>query len=355
MSRRSSRISRVALSALHYSGADRLIAPLTRGVGAIFKLHNVHPDKPAPFEPNRLLKVTPEFLEQVIRQVRTSGFDVLSLQDAHFRLTEGMYRRPFVCFTFDDGYRDNFEHAYPIFKRHDLPFTVYVSTDYPDGNGDLWWLALEKVIATVSALNVKIDGAPRRFRCTTPTEKEGAFQVIYWWLRSIDEDDARAFVRELCAGIGFEPSTLCRELMMSWDEMRQMLSDSRVTIGAHTRRHFALSKLTLGEARAEIEASVRRVERELGIACNHFSFPYGDALSAGTREFELVKEMGLKTAVTSRRGLIHRRHTDALTALPRVSLDGDYQRARYVKVLLSGAPFAVTTLGQDGARASPVH
>ena len=169
------------------------------------------------------------------------------------------------------------EYAYPIFKRHELPFAVYVPTDYPDGHGDLWWLALEKVIVKVNALNVKIDGAPRRFRCRTPAEKERAFHAIYWWLRSIDEDDARAFVRELCDGVGFDADALCRELMMSWDEMRQMAADPLVTIGAHTRRHYALAKLTLAEAQVEIEESVRRIERETGRACRHFSYPYGDA------------------------------------------------------------------------------
>ena len=78
-----------------------------------------------------------------------------------------------------------------------------------------------------------------------------------------------------------------------------------MTIGAHTRRHIALAKLTLAEARAEIEESVRRIERETGRACRHFSYPYGDEASAGAREFALVKEMGLKTAVTTRKGLIH--------------------------------------------------
>jgi peptidoglycan/xylan/chitin deacetylase (PgdA/CDA1 family) len=355
MTRRATTLSRAALSALHFSGADRLIAPLTRGIGAIFMLHHVHPEQPAPFAPNGILRVSPEFLEQVIRQVRASGFDVVSLDEAHFRLTEGEYRRPFVCFTFDDGYRDNLEYAYPVFKRYDLPFAVYVPTDYIDGRGDLWWLALEKVIGTLPALDVKIDGSLRRFRCTTPAEKNHAFHAIYWWLRSIEEDDARAYVRELAGGIGFDPDGLCNELMMSWDELRQMRADSRVTVGSHTRRHYALAGLTLGEARAEIGESMRRIERELGVPCRHFSFPYGDADSAGEREFELVKEMGLKTAVTSCTGLIRRRHSLELSALPRLALDGDYQRLRYVKVLLSGAPFAFSLLGQNGSRAVPLH
>jgi peptidoglycan/xylan/chitin deacetylase (PgdA/CDA1 family) len=340
MSRRTTRLLKAGLSALHFSGADSMIAPFTRGIGAVFMLHHVNPEKPARFEPNRILRVTPQFLELVIRQVRRSGFEIVSLDEAHFRLIEGDYGKPFVCFTFDDGYRDNLEHAYPVFKRHQLPFAVYIPTDYADGRGDLWWLALEKVILQVDALNMKIDGSLRRLRCGTPAEKDAAFHSIYWWLRSIDEVDARGIVRELCDGIDFDADRLCADLMMGWTEIGQLAADPLVTIGAHTRRHYALAKLTLAESHAEIEKSVRRIEQETGKPCRHFSYPYGDEASAGPREFALVKELGLRTGVTTRKGLIHPRHAHELTALPRVSLNGDYQKARYVKVLLSGAPFA---------------
>jgi peptidoglycan/xylan/chitin deacetylase (PgdA/CDA1 family) len=328
------------LSALHFSGADSMIAPLTRGIGAIFMLQHVSPEPPSKFEPSRALRVTPQFLERAIRQVQASGFEIVSLDEAHFRLIEGEYRSRFACFTFDDGYRDNLEHAYPVFKRHDLPFAVYLPTDYVDGRGDLWWLALELVIAKVSALTAKIDGTMRRLKCGTPAEKNSAYRSIYWWLRRIDEADARAFVRELCRGIDVDPDTLSAELTMNWDEVRQLAADPLVTVGAHTRRHYALARLTLAEAQAEIAESVRRIERETGRPCRHFSYPYGDAAAAGQREFDLVKELGLRTGVTTRRGLIHPRHACELTALPRVSLSSDCQKPRYVKVMLNGAPFA---------------
>jgi peptidoglycan/xylan/chitin deacetylase (PgdA/CDA1 family) len=313
----------------------------------------VSPEDPGIFEPHRFQKVSPDFLEAAIGQVRASGFDIVSLDEAHFRLIEGD-RKPFVCFTFDDGYRDNLEYAYPVFKRHELPFAVYVPTNYADGHGEVWWLALARVVVKLDALDVKIDGSTRRLRASTPDEKDAAFQTIYWWLRSIDEADARAYVRDLCYGIDFDPRGLCHELMMTWDEVRQLAADPLVTIGAHTRDHFALAKLTLAEARAEIAESVRRIERETGRPCQHFSYPYGDAASAGPREFQLVREMGLKTGVTSRQGLIHLRHAGELTALPRVALGGDYQKPRYAKVLLSGAPFAPFNVVEATSRGSPV-
>lgn len=353
MSRRSTALAKALLSALHYSGADSIVAPVTRGIGAILMLHHVSPEDPGSFEPLRVQKVSPDFVDAVIRQVRASGFDIVSLDEAHFRLIEGDRRR-FVCFTFDDGYRDNVDYAYPVFKRHKAPFTVYVPTNYPDGHGDLWWQALARVVASLDALDVKLDGSIRRLRASTPDEKDAAFNTVYWWLRGINETDARAYVRDLCYGIDFDPRTLCHELMMTWDEVRQLAADPLVTIGAHTRDHFALAKLTRAEARAEIAESVRRIQRETAKPCQHFSYPYGDPASAGEREFQLVKEMGFKTGVTARKGLVHLRHAGELTALPRVALDGDYQKPRYVKVLLNGAPFALFNAVEAASRATPV-
>src|SRR5262249_5166552 len=99
MSRRTTFL-KALLSALHYSGSDAMTAPLTRGIGAIFMLHHVRPETPSSFEPNRILKVTPHFLEQAINQVMASGFEIVALDEAHFRLIEGDYGKPFVCFTF---------------------------------------------------------------------------------------------------------------------------------------------------------------------------------------------------------------------------------------------------------------
>jgi peptidoglycan/xylan/chitin deacetylase (PgdA/CDA1 family) len=338
---------KVAMSALHYTWAGDLLSPLTRGVGVIFTLHRVRPGHPAAFGPNRILEVSPEFLDETIDVVLSRGFDILPLDEVHARLGEGDFDRPFASFTFDDGYRDNAEHAYPIFRRRGLPLAIYVPTDFPDGKGDLWWIKLEMLIAAVDALEMRIDGTPTRFETATTAQKEVAFERIYWWLRSLpDEQHSREIVASLCEAYGVDVSSLCRDAIMTWDEIRELATDPLVTIGAHTRRHMALAKLTQSEATLEIEEGLRRLEAELGRPVEHLSFPYGDPASAGEREFLLARELGLKTAVTTRKGLLHERHSSHLTALPRLSLNGDFQHARYVKVLLSGAPFALHDMAQ---------
>ncbi len=83
-------------------------------------------------------------------------------------------RRRFVCVTFDDGYRDNLEFAYPILKKYDVPFAIYVATSFADRIGELWWLALEAVIAQNEMVGVRLDGRDRWFECRSVEQKRDA-------------------------------------------------------------------------------------------------------------------------------------------------------------------------------------
>lgn len=130
-------------------------------------------------------------------------------------------------------------------------------------------------------------------------------------------------------------------LIMNWDELRNYAADPLVTIGAHTKGHFAISKLPEERALAEMTGSADRIEREFGKRPIHFSFPYGDPGSAGPRDFALAWQAGFKTALTTRKGMLFSAHRRHLTALPRVSLNGEYQSLTYTALYLLGAPFAL--------------
>lgn len=339
----STSLLKAVLYALYYSGLARVFAPVARGRGVIFMLHQVGPMDEAAFSPNRILKVTPNFLEGVIKLVKRAGFDIISMDEVQKRLRDGDadQARPFACFTLDDGYLDNIDHAYPVFKRHNVPFTIYLPTAFADGEGDLWWLVLQNAIAQGAHISTKIDGAPRSFDIRTTEEKDAAFAEIYWWLRVQPEHHARAVVKAIADQVGYDPSPLCSDLVMTWDQARALGEDPLVTFGGHTCAHFALAKLSAQDARREIIDGNARLERELGKPCRHFAYPYGDEGSAGQREFDLVAALGLETAVTTQKGHIQAEHRSQLTALPRISLNGDYQDLRFVDVFLSGVPFAL--------------
>ena len=335
-------ILRTGFEALYFSGSHLLLRPFVGGIGAILTLHHVRPPRRDAFQPNRLLEVTPAFLEAVIVRLRRAGIDLVSLDEMHRRLTVDGRGRRFACLTFDDGYRDNLEHAYPILKKHEVPFGLYIATSFPDRLGELWWLALEAVIACNSRIGLVIDGEDRSFNCRTPAEKREVYEALYWWLRRLpSEDDLRHAVRDLATRYDVEIAAFCRDLCMSWSEIEELARDPLVTIGAHTVNHVRLKKVSEKTARAEMRQSAAVIESAFGKRPAHLSYPVGDATSAGPREFAIARELGFKTAVTTRPGVLFPEHREHLTALPRISLNGEYQQLRYVEVLLSGAATAV--------------
>ena len=332
---------RAGLETIYYTGMHRMLAPLAEGAGVIFTLHHVRSPRPSLFDPNAILEVTPEFLDMVLHRVRGAGVELVSLDEARRRLAEGAGERRFACFTLDDGYRDNLEHALPVFRRHDCPFTVFATTSFLDGEGELWWRALEEIVANSERVALEIEGETRAYATATPADKDFAFEQLYAWLRAASEPAQRQAVRDLCAATGFDMRRQCRELVMTWDELRQLAADPLATIGAHTVRHYELSKLGRDEALAEMTGGADRLAAELGVRPRQFSYPYGSPASAGAREFALAHEAGFDLAVTTRPGVLYAEHRDHLTALPRVSLNGHYQTLRYLDVFLSGAPFVV--------------
>lgn len=343
----STQLLKAALHALYYTRLDAALAPVTQGAGVILMLHHVVPDEPPAFAPNRILSITPEFLNVVVEQVRARGFDIISIDEAYQRMASGKRAaNRFATFTFDDGYRDNIEHALPVLERHNVPMTIYLAPDLCDGRGRLWWVTLEEVLRTSAEIAVPFPAGEKLFSLRTVADKYAAHREIYAWLRSMPDAGIHEVIDAWAEAAGIDRYAASR-LAMTWDEVRSAARHPLITFGAHTMSHASLAKCTAGEATWEMAASIEHVEHELGWDCRHFAYPYGDPASAGEREFDIARRLGLRTAVTTRKGLIGSNVRDCLTALPRLSLNGDFQDARLVQVLLSGAPFKMLDIARS--------
>jgi peptidoglycan/xylan/chitin deacetylase (PgdA/CDA1 family) len=335
-------VIRAGLEALYFSGAHYLLRPILAGVGAIFMLHHVRPRGEGEFRPNRHLEVEPEFLRATLRHLRSLDIDIVTMDEMHRRLIERDFDRRFACFTFDDGYRDNRDHALPVMREFGAPLTVYVTSDLAEGIGRVWWVALERVIATASAIEAPIGGVATRLDTGRPAAKQAAFDRLHDWLRSLPgENDVRGEVSGLCNRHGIDESAIARELCMSWQELQSFANDPLVTIGAHTITHCNLAQQAEATASFEIAEGRARIEHALQRPVSHLAYPYGDKMAAGPREFAMARAAGFKTAVTTRPGMIFGQSADYLTALPRISLNGNYQQERILPVLTSGAATAV--------------
>ena len=128
---------------------------------------------------------------------------------------------------------------------------------------------------------------------------------------------------------------------MSWEEIGPMAEDPTITIGAHTDTHIMLAKASDGVVRQEMAVGADKIAAHFGDRPRHFAYPVGDPTSAGPREFAVAAELGFASGTTTRPGVLFPEHGEHMTALPRISVNGDFQRFRHLDVLLSGAPTAV--------------
>lgn len=332
-----------ALHALNWIGAPSWAPAALRGNGAIFMLHRVRAAPLPDFAPNRILEITPDMLDRVLHRVRDLDYDIVTLDEAMHRLRHGAKRR-FAVFTFDDGYKDNLTEALPVFEKHGAPMTVYVSAGMPDGTMEIWWVALEEIIRKADHLETELGGRHISMPAKTARQMELAFARLYWPLRAMDEDALRAAIRQLAAQHGISVPKITEESALSWEDVKTLHAHPLVTVGSHTVDHFALCKVSEERARMEMKRGAEAIASHTGEMPRHFAYPFGDASSAGEREFRLARELGFETATTTRKGLIFEQHQDQMTALPRISLNGDYQDIRLVDVLMSGVPFPFARL-----------
>lgn len=342
--------------ALHRSGLWRVFGRKT--LGAIFMLHRVvqrHEDDG--FQPNRQFAITEDVLRTIVDTLEDARVEVVSLDEACARLAGGpasggdRNARRFACLTFDDGYRDNFELALPLLAARGMPMATYVTSGLVDATDPAWWFALEDCLRAHASIEVTIGERTHSIEAKTAPEKTAAFEQLARALQLAPRDARLAALDDMRARYGVDAFARTRELVMDWTELRAFAAHDLVTIGAHTVSHAALASLSAQSMQREIEESRRRIEAELEIAVDHFAFPYGDVTTKGAREFDACRELGFKSATTTRHDLLRASDKESMHCLPRVPTD-PFDSAATISVKLSGIPALLQSLRTSRRRAS---
>jgi peptidoglycan/xylan/chitin deacetylase (PgdA/CDA1 family) len=322
---------RLALGALAAARIDRWLPVGPDVAGVVLTLHHVEPPRPSQFAPNAHLSITPDFLDRLIARLQARGFRFVPVSEL-IEPGDGDPRR--VAVTLDDGFRDNRQHALPVFRRRSVPFALYVCPGFCDRTAELWWEALERIIAATESLSLDGAGPPGTLRTGTPAEKRRAFRLWAGWLSAeADERKQREIIRRLAEKYRLDLAALAAELVMDWDEVRAIAADPLCTIGAHTMTHPALGRLPADGAFREMQESADRIAAEIGMRPATIAFPYGHAAAATAREADLARQAGFAASFTTRPGTVPvhgSRH-----GLPRISVNGLYQDLRLLEVLVT--------------------
>jgi len=242
----------------------------------------------------------------------------------------------FACLTFDGACKDVVTQAWPVLAKHDVPFTVYVPTAFPDGLGEAWWLALEEIIAREPRISLVIDRQERRFAAGTTSDKVDTFEFLASWLRSLPPPDLSFAIHDLCTRYSVDFAALSRAEAMDWDDLARLAADPLVTIGSATVNYAALANLKAADAQREMAMGKAVAETALRRGTGHFAFPFGDRQSWRREHVAMAREAGFASAVSTVPGIVRAGGRTDLHALPRIVWDGRERSLRMLRVMLSG-------------------
>ncbi len=240
-----------------------------------------------------------EPLNTQIFEKQTEGYcrdyEVISLDE----LTEKVYSgKPLpskaVVITFDDGYKDNYLHAYPILKRHHIPATIFLTTGHIGTNKPFWWDRIGYVIQHTSVSRLSL-GELGDYSLQSAPDKSRASLTITKRLQKLPEARKGLLIERLINTCQVDiPPNLGQELILSWDEIREMSSNG-ISFGAHSVNHPILTNIPLKQAKDEIILSKKEIEKRLNREVSAFAYPNGDF---NTEIVKLVKQAGFTCAVT---------------------------------------------------------
>jgi peptidoglycan/xylan/chitin deacetylase (PgdA/CDA1 family) len=341
-----SRAFRGGLSALWFSGVASALRPVTAGRGAILMLHRVQPASSGPFSPNAVLSITPQYLSDLLASFGEAGVDVVTLDEALQRVAAPAAARRFVVFTFDDGYRDNLEHALPVFQRYAAPFTVYATSSFVDRSFAPWWYVLEQVIAGAARVRWRDERTETVYGTRDADAKHRAYAALSHAFFQLPIAELRQQLQRLAEDHDLSlPEFAARELC-GFRELRELQAGG-AAIGCHTVSHPRLLLETPETVRYELSDARRQLEAGLGRPVRHLAYPYGKRDHVTEREFAIARELGFATATTTRKGALFSAHAQHLQAWPRVEVTPSFAGSpRYLHTILSGLPLVLWNRGR---------
>lgn len=273
------------IRSLHITGSPRLL---------VFVYHRICPST----NTHSYLSIQEDVFESHIKFIK-NNFKVISLTDGLDRIANNDSRKIYAAINFDDGYMDNYLHAYPILKKHQVPATIFLSTDFIGKGHVFWWDKIFNIVFSSGCdrINFDIDSRQFAFRLNGRVQNEDAADYINKLLMEKDEEEMGRIIEGFRIRQGFE-KRIEPSVMLGWGEIKEMAKDN-ISFGSHGKTHRNLCSLKDEDVHKELIESKKELEKNLSLRVNGFCYPFG---IFDKRVKALVKEAGFKYARATLKG-----------------------------------------------------
>jgi len=290
----------------------RAFGPLVRPAGVIVLMYHRIVDR------DRSLDGLP--LETFAAQMRwlRAHCEPIAPEAIVERARDGGRRRPAVLVTFDDGYRDYHDLAYPVLRELAIPALLFLATSFLDDGGMLWTDTVQWAALSTRRARVRLPWTDESIALPDRAARAGLGERARAHLKRLPDDQRRAAMAALLDELGAPPAR-GRE-MLTWDEVRRTRDLTR--FGGHTHTHPILSRLERAAAEREIRTCRDRIAAETGVAPTAFAYPNGRPEDYTAETQEILRALGFTAAYATSEGVAGP-DTDwmAVRRLPAVSGD----------------------------------
>jgi len=200
-----------------------------------------------------------------------------------------------VLITFDDGYLDNYEIAFPILRSHEAQGVFFLTTNMVGSCDVPWWDHIAYLVKTARK---------RRFQLRYPSDlivnldEKGlteSLRTILWHYKLPGNSDPARFIRELEEESKGDKPPRTQRRFLNWDEAREM-SRGGMTMGSHSHSHAMLSQLSTDQQREELTKSRAILKAQLGVETNTLAYPVGIRDSFTNQTQKIAREAGYRAA-----------------------------------------------------------
>lgn len=235
-------------------------------------------------------------------QFLSKNYTIVSEKEIINGFEHGNLPRNAVWITFDDGYKDNYLNAFPIFKKYNIPATVFITTGYINGETMpcVDYIPQAVHMTAMKRITFTMDGTEYVF----PLHDENAQKetmYLLWALVMKQGVQHEEILSTLVSACNIRTESI-KNVFMNWNEIRE-LAHNGIFIGCHTSSHKILAQLQENVIMTEISGAKNEIEQRLGTKVFSFAYPGGKKDQYTSACFDILQKLDLKLCVSTVGGM----------------------------------------------------
>jgi len=247
-----------------------------------------------------LISARPDQFEEQLKYIKKYYNPLTMEQLCELHKNKSVLPDKSIVITFDDGFIDNYNIAFPLLKKYEIPATIFVSTGYIGSESTFWFDKLACLVLNNEIIVSENNLLFEIINNNTSSSKRLILEQCLEKIKSVSDSDRLSILNDLFdSNKNILDNSECAKYssILSWDNVKEM-NKSLMSFGSHTVSHPVLSQLSESEKYHEMTDSKRMLEDQLKIPIETIAYPVGTESAFDKSVIESAKKSGYELGIT---------------------------------------------------------